>query len=273
MEFQDLESKLYEDIENEILYSAIEETIENEDKAKPAKTLNSSKKKKRKRYSSKLKTGLKIRTVILLLLTLLVNTYAWFIYISTVSMGISMHVKNWSFELSSGDQTENFIFEVGEIYPGMTEKEQIISAKNSGETEAELSCDILSLKIFEDKYVAGETTYDNNGTEEVYTSEKLFELLGTYPFKIQIYIDDVLYTGTPIAMPAKSQDVVLKFKVNWDYEVESDDQAVIDAADEIDTYWGNRAYEFDNNHPDEYCIEVEVKIKAVQKEETQTTTP
>lgn len=273
MEFQDLESKLYEDIENEILYSAIEETIENEDKVKPTKTLNSSKKKKRKRYSSKLKSGLKIRTVILLLLTLLVNTYAWFIYISTVSMGISMHVKNWSFELSSGDQTENFVFEVGEIYPGMTEKEQIISAKNSGETEAELSCDILSLKIFEDKYIAGETTYDNNGTEEVYTSEKLFELLKTYPFKIEIYIDDVLYDGIPIAMPAEDKDVVLKFKVNWDYEVESDDQAVIDAADEIDTYWGNRAYEFDNNHPDEYCIEVEVKIKAVQKDETQTTTP
>ena len=126
MDFQDLESKLYEDIENEILYSAIEETIENENKT-DEKTLNSSKKKKRKRYSSLLNSGLKIRTVLVLLLTLLVNTYAWFIYISTVSMGISMHVKNWSFELSSGDQTENFIFEVGEIFPGMEEKVQVIN--------------------------------------------------------------------------------------------------------------------------------------------------
>lgn len=267
MDFQDLESKLYEDIENEILYSAIEETIENEEEAKVGKTLNSSKKKKRKRYNSMLKSGLKIRTVLLLLLTLLVNTYAWFIYISTVSMGITMHVKNWSFELSSGDQTENFIFNVGEIFPGMTEKVQTINAKNSGETEAELSCDILSMKILEDEYIAGETTYDNGGVQEVYTSEKLFELLQTYPFKIQVYIDDVLYTGTPIPMPANNTSVELKFKVNWDYEVDSDDQTVIDAADAIDTYWGNKAYEFDTNHPDEHCIELEVKIRAVQTQE------
>ncbi len=267
MDFQDLESKLYEDIEHEILYSAIEEAIENEEETEDLKTLNNSKKKKRKKYSSTLKSGLKIRTVLVLLLTLLVNTYAWFIYISTVSMGISMHVKNWSFELSSGDQTENFIFEVGEIYPGMQEKEQLINAKNSGETEAELSCDIVSMRILEDEYIAGETTYDNNGIQEVYTSEKLFELLQTYPFKIEVYIDNTLYTGTPIPMPARSENVELKFKVKWDYEVESDDQTVIDASDAVDTYWGNRAYEFDETHPDEYCIEIQVKIKAVQKQE------
>ncbi len=266
MDFQDLESKLYEDIENEILYSAIEETIENENKT-DEKTLNSSKKKKRKRYSSLLNSGLKIRTVLVLLLTLLVNTYAWFIYISTVSMGISMHVKNWSFELSSGDQTENFIFEVGEIFPGMEEKVQVINAKNSGETEAELSCDIISMRILEDKYIAGETTYDNGGTQEVYTSEKLFELLKTYPFKIEVYIDDVLYDGTSIPMGTDNESVELKFKVNWDYEIESNDQAQIDAADVIDTYWGNKAYDFDTNHPDEHCIEIEVKIRAVQSQE------
>ncbi len=267
MDFQDLESILYEDIENEILYSAIEETIENEDENKPEKTLNSSKKKKRKRYSSMLNSGLKIRTVLILLLTLIANTYAWFIYISTVSMDISMHVKNWSFELSSGDQTENFLFEVGEIFPGMTEKVQLINAKNNGETEAELSCDILSMRIFEDEYIAGETTYDNGGVQEIYSSEKLFELLKTYPFKIEIYIDDTLYNGTPVPMEVGSEDVELKFKVNWDYEVDSDDQTVIDAADEIDTYWGNKAYDFDQNHPGEYGIEIEVKIRAVQSQE------
>lgn len=266
MDFKDLESKLYEDIENELLYSAIEESIEKENKIEYTKTLNGSKKRKRKNYSSKLKSGLKIRTVLLLILTLLVNTYAWFIYISTVSMGISMHVKNWSFELSNGEQTENFVFEVGEIFPGMTPKTQVISARNGGETEAELSCDILKMRILEDTYIAGETTYDNNGVQEVYTSGKLFELLQSYPFKIQIYIDEVLYEGEPIDMPADNKIVELKFVVDWDYEIDSENQEEIDAADEIDTYWGNRAYEFDTNNPDDYSIFLEVKIRAVQKE-------
>ena len=122
-------------------------------------------------------------------------------------------------------------------------------------------------RILEDKYIAGETTYDNGGTQEVYTSEKLFELLKTYPFKIEVYIDDVLYDGTSIPMGTDNESVELKFKVNWDYEIESNDQAQIDAADVIDTYWGNKAYDFDTNHPDEHCIEIEVKIRAVQSQE------
>lgn len=268
MDFQNLEYEIDKELEQEILFSAIEENLEKERK----KTLkNSRKKKKSNKYRTStvttLKSGLKIRTVLLLILTLLVNTYAWFIYISTVSMSISMHVRNWQFELYSGDQTERFEFIVDEIYPGMTEAVQQITANNSGETDADLTCDVTYMNILGTEYSVGDT-YEENGQTLEYTSEKLFELLNSYPFRLEIYIDGELYDGKTIEMPS-TEVVTIEFKVNWDYE-KGATEAEIEANDQIDTEWGNKAYEYMQTNPDAYSIIIHVDIKATQKDNNVT---
>ena len=87
--------------------------------------------------------------MLLLLLTLIANTYAWFIYNSTVSSSIQVHVKSWHFELEAGDISSDFIFRVAEIYPGMDTESTTINATNSGETDAKVTCNITYLKILE----------------------------------------------------------------------------------------------------------------------------
>ena len=260
MEFQNLESEIYKDIEQEILLKAIEEDVEKE--LNKDETLNKSLKRKRKRYSSKiLRSGIRIRTVLLLIMTLLVNTYAWFIYVSTVSMDISMHVKNWDFELSAGSTSENFEFNVEEIYPGMVEASKEINAKNNGETIADLSCEVTYLKVLGTEYVEGEE-YVENGVTNVYTSDKLFEILNSYPFKVEIYIDGELYDGTVIPM-SKNDVTTITFKINWEYERGETPEEIAEA-DALDTYWGNKAYDFAQTNPDDYSIEVKINVKAVQ---------
>lgn len=254
MYFQNLE--LDKELEEKILFSAIEDEIETKKK-------KSSRRKNKYDYiNTRLKSGLKIKTVLLLLMTLLVNTYAWFIYISTVSMDISMHVKSWEFKLSDGKQTQDFEFTVDEIYPGMQEEKHEIDAENNGEMAAELTCDITYMKVLGNEYKVGEA-YTENGITKEYTSEKLFEILKSYPFKVEIYIDENAYNGSPIEMTTGDSNKI-SFTVNWDYEVDGD-EAAIAAADAIDTYWGNEAYKFKNTNPDEYCIKIDVTISATQK--------
>lgn len=274
MDFQNLESEIYKEIEDEILLSALEDEAQKElDEEKTLKKLKSKTKRKRKEYTATttLKSGLKIKTVLLLLVTLIINTYAWFIYISTVSMSISMHVKNWSFELSNGDQTQDFEFNVAKIYPGMETQSYAINAKNGGETTADLSCEIMYLKVLDEEYTQGESYIDENGVELKYTSDKLFEILTSYPFKIEVYFDDVLYEGEPLPM-LTTDETNINFKVSWAYETGTTDEDV-EKNDEIDTYWGKAAYDYMNKNPDSYCIEVKAKILAVQNNEINADIP
>lgn len=259
MKFQDLDFNLDKELEAEILYNAVKDEIEtkNTKKQRKAKKRNNS----YQYLDSRLKSGIKIKTVLLLLVTLIVNTYAWFIYISTVSTDISMHVKSWDFRISSGGATENFEFFVDQIYPGMEEAKQEIDAKNNGETDAELTCEINSMTILGAEYKVGET-YIENGEEKIYTSDKLFEILNAYPFKVQIYIDDNLFDGTSIEMTTGAE-TKMSFTVNWDYET-GENAEEIEAADEIDTYWGNQAYKFHQDNPNSYSIKLDLTIKAIQ---------
>ena len=124
------------ELEDEILFKALEDEINNSNDVTPNKP---KKKKKKKKFLAKLKKGLRIRTVLLLLVTLIVNTYAWFIYVSTVSASLAMHIKNWDVVFSDGENEEDFVFTVERIYPGMDDAEQTISVTNNGETNACLS--------------------------------------------------------------------------------------------------------------------------------------
>ena len=260
MYFQKLGLEIDKDLEETILFNAIENDIGI--KKKKCKNKRKKPKSKYNYINTRLKSGIKIKTVLLLLMTLIANTYAWFIYISTVSMDISMHVKSWEFKISDGQETQDFEFTVDDIFPGMQEEKHELDAENSGEMDAELKCDITYMKVLGNEYKVGES-YIEGGETKVYTPEKLFEILNSYPFKIQIYIDDNLYDGNSIEMTTGDSNKI-SFTVNWDYEVDGDEDDIA-AADAIDTYWGNEAYKFKSENPDEYCIKIDVTISATQK--------
>lgn len=264
MNSKDLDSKIEYELEQELLYQALEEDLINKDISK--------KRSKEKKLQATLKSGIQLKTIVLLLLTLLVNTYAWFIYLSTVEAKIELHVKEWQFELEDGD-SQDFILAVDEIYPGMEKAEKDVIARNKvGSMTADLSCEITKLKILDEEYVVGEN--DEKGNP--YTSDSLFnKMLNDYPFKIKILIDGKEYTGSADKKVMNGgEDTTIKMQVTWDYEKGDVDSDGMAEGDEEDTKWGKRAYDYlvsSNFHPEKYSVQVELVFKAVQHEGGPTT--
>lgn len=247
MNHEDLEIMLDKELEEKLLLEALEDNVDtelNEENQAP------SNKKRRKKYTKKrLKDALKIRTVVILLLTLLVNTYAWFIYISTVSTGLNIHVKSWEFEFSVEDKTDDIVIFSDDLYPGMKEVKRSITATNKGETSANISYKISSVKIFGKDLLEG---------KEVVDEEQFKELLKDYPFEIQV---EMLSQDGSVYDPSKpmteNDEVQIEFTLNWAYETKDAEGNVIEAMDQADTKIGKEAYNY--YHPkDENGVELEL---------------
>lgn len=199
------------------------------------------KKSKVKIILRRIKKRVKLRTILLLMLTFAANSYAWFIYTTRVENQIEAHVRSWSvsFESASGGAEEFIKFSIDDMYPGMEEFKDSIKAVNNGENKAKLSYEIVSFKIMDTLYESGKNI----------TSEELLNKIRTeYPFKIILAV-------TNEEMDGKGGESEFTFSVTWPYE---------SGDDVLDTYWGNKAYEFHALHPDEKIIELEIKISAVQ---------
>ena len=187
---------------------------------------------------------IKLSNLVILLLLLIFNTYSWFIYASRVSTGLTASVKSWNVEFVSdtGDVTTNIDINVENIYPGMNPFEKIIDVYNRGETSATLSYEIEYLRIMDEVYEVNEDT----GLTSKDLENKIANI---YPFKIIIEKDDeILETG--------GGQGSFKIKIDWPYESEND---------ELDTMWGNRAYEYHKLNPDKKCIEMKIKLIATQQ--------
>ncbi len=196
----------------------------------------------------KIMKKIKIKNILILVLLLLFNTYAWFIYSTKVNMDITAHVSSWNIEFITDDQvvTTNLLIKIDRIFPGMEgEKkfEKIVEVENKGEKSATLSYNIQEVTIMGEKYTIG----GENGK----TEEELNQILDGYPFKIKIDIDDE---------DLKNNKGNGKFIISLVWPFESGN-------DELDTYWGNKAYEYYSVHPDENSVELKILLNASQKAE------
>lgn len=184
---------------------------------------------------------IKIKNIIILILLLIFNAYAWFIYATKASSSIDVHISSWNVEFTVGeDETvTNILIEVERVYPGMENFEKDITVRNKGEIKAQLDYDIISLKVMDESYTIGENM----------TSAELENKMKTeYPFKINVTKDDTeLRAGTGEGL----------FSVTVEWPFESGD-------DEADTLWGNKAYEYYSLNPGEKSIEIEVRLTAKQ---------
>ena len=187
----------------------------------------------------KIKKRIRRRTIFFLILTLIANAFAWFIYSNKVSNTINAGVKSWkiTFAKDGTDLESEVVFNVYSIYPGMPDFNEKVEIINSGEVAANIVYELQSVKIFEQTF-----------TSDDYTSSELESiLLNNYPFKTSFVVDNpvVDINGTSN----------FKVKVEWPYESGDDD---------LDTYWGKKAYDFKNTNPTSTQIEIKVKIVASQ---------
>ncbi len=184
---------------------------------------------------------IKLKHLVILICLLIFNTYAWFIYATEVSTSITAHVTSWNIEFVTGDDeiVTNIEIDLDRIYPGMDDYEKIVEVHNRGETKARLSYEFVSFQILGDTFEVG----DN------FTSEDLQNKIEQdYPFKINVQID----TDNIDESNGRGE---FKITVSWPYE---------SGDDELDTYWGNKAYEYYSLNPGQKSLLINMKLIATQ---------
>lgn len=198
----------------------------------------------------KIMKKIKIRNILVLIVLLAFNAYAWFIYTTKVNMDLSAHVSSWDVEFVSkeGGITSEVTVSVERVYPGMETFERTIQVNNRGDMEATLSYTVMSAKIMDEYYEIGQTLPEE--TEEL-TSDDIESILNNnYPFTITIEKDES-------SLSAENGVGYFKISVAWDYE--SGDDA-------LDTEWGQKAYNYYSENPGEESIEIELLLKATQSD-------
>lgn len=208
---------------------------------------------KLKCYKKNLKKIKPIHILIAIFL-LIFNTYAWFIYATEVSTGLSVHVKSWKILFKNDDNpiVDYINIDVDNIYPGMKDYVSELEAYNLSESAARVSYEILTARILNTEYKSIEGyNYENlEVPEDAMTSEELAEMLKTqFPFKLEINIDNEV-------LDAEVGLTTYQIKLYWPYE---------SGDDELDTYWGNKAYDYNKKHPSNSSLNFRIRVRAVQE--------
>ena len=195
----------------------------------------------------------KIIALLVLLLLVASNTYAWFTYNKIVSAGLEANVKRWEIEFDDTDG-DVFMFTLVDLYPGMEDTSQTVQLSNKGDLNANVHIEIEEIQIMGDTY-----TIDVDGE----TADSLQARLDDYPFDLLLELNGTnLTTSDPLS---------LTFTASWLYECQLEGGGTCTAEeaeekDEKDTYWGKRAYTFREENPSTTTpmITVIARIIAVQ---------
>ena len=211
------------------------------------------KKHKLSRKQRRLKHKVTFRTLLLLSVTLIFNTYAWFVYATTVSTNLTAHVDAWKieFEVDNNLVQREINFIINHAYPGMTDQVQTVVITNTGEKAADVDYEMKMVRIFDDIYLTSEYAQELGGAptgSTILTHEQLVsKMLNDYPFTLTLTVSQ----GT--LQIRQSTNLTSTFA--WDYE---------SGQDSTDTDFGERAaqyYEDNNGAP---VIQVLYKILVTQ---------
>lgn len=207
-----------------------------------------------KSYFQAFKKVVKLRTLIFIIILLASNTFAWFIYNFSVEGGLTTHVRAWKVTFVRQDEVieDEVSVDIPDIYPGMDDYETSFTAQNESEVKAKISFVLLRARVLDEEYV----TDEGAGIYEIPSSgissdELLSKLENDYPFKINLSV-------YPTIMDEKTGTSELVVDVAWPYE---------SGDDELDTYYGIKASEYQRTHPADSSIRLDVLIRIVQARE------
>lgn len=191
--------------------------------------------------------------IILLIVLLAGNTFAWFIYATKINTDVSVHVRAWNVVFESGDTeiSNDISIPINNVFPGMEDYEYSITAYNRSEVSASLSYQVLSARIMNQEYVSVEEKRRLGLTinEDDLTSLELEDMLANdFPFSITI-------DTSSQTISSENGHETFSLSVVWPYE--SNDDAA-------DTLWGTNAYQYKQSNPDDPSISINIKITITQ---------
>ena len=223
----------------------------------------SGRKRERRRQEKRRLRRLKMRTLFMLSLTLIFNAYAWFLYITSVSSNMTVHVESWSINFSVEDEAveKEILFDINSAYPGMETINRTVNVSNDGKKAAEVKYIVTKVRVLDTVYVVpdqlDQTDIDQlTGREIEKTKDEMIDMLeNDFPFKVNLSCSSYsLETGD-------SASVSLEFE--WPFGTDSD---VISQKDEDDTKYGVGTYEYyEENGTTKPAMQVKVKLLVKQK--------
>lgn len=197
----------------------------------------------------RIKKVIKPKNIIVLIILLTSNTFAWFIYATKVQNEMSAHVGAWDILFEAGDSpiVDYINVSIDNMYPGMEDFHYELKAYNKSEVGASLTYTLLSADIMGDVYYTKEGRNEANEevTETDLTSEELIKVLkDNYPFKFDFSVSST-------NLDADIGEAFYYIDANWPFE---------SGNDELDTKWGIKASEYKKQHPDKPSIILKIKI-------------
>lgn len=197
----------------------------------------------------RIKKVIKPKNIIVLIILLTSNTFAWFIYATKVQNEMSAHVGAWDILFESGDSpiVDYINVSIDNMYPGMEDFHYELKAYNKSEVGASLTYTLLSADIMGDVYYTKEGRNEANEevTETDLASEELIKVLkDNYPFKFD-------FSVSSSNLDADIGEAFYYIDANWPFE---------SGNDELDTKWGIKASEYKKQHPDKPSIILKIKI-------------
>lgn len=217
-------------------------------------------KEKLTRKQRRIKNRVTIRTLFLLSITLIFNTYAWFLYVTTVSSSITAHVEAWHVQFKVDDEVveREFPILIQHAYPGMANQQKTVAILNDGEKAADIDYAIKSIRIFDDVFVATDQLEAGDtiptGATQTTSATLQSKLQNDYPFDLSI-------TSNKNTIQADDQGS-LTITFSWAYE---------SGDDETDTDYGVEAYDYYQENPDKQAIELIIKLIVKQHNENSAT--
>ena len=183
----------------------------------------------------------KLGFFILVFFTLAANVFAWFIYSQIVSSEISASVKSWNISMA-GEHDGVIEFTLEDLYPGMPTHSETVELSNNGDMDATVSFTIHSITIMGETHSIEDTEYldDPDALQAMIDS--------TYPFTLT-------YNASSGVIQADNGVMTLNFEVSWPYDSGQDD---------LDTYWGEKAYEYQQAHPGDKMLTIVLDVHVVQ---------
>jgi len=191
--------------------------------------------------------------LLFLIVLIMSNSFAWFIYATKIDSTVTVHVRSWNvvFEADDNEITSTIDFPVDSIYPGMEDFTYEIKAYNNSEVSAILLYKLLEANILGTQYVTvdGRAERGEEALATDITSSQLENILANnYPFSITIDVSNNF-----IDEENGLEEYI--FNVSWPYE---------GLDDEEDTRWGIAAYNYKESNPGDPSITLKVKIIITQ---------
>lgn len=235
----------------------------------------------------KRRNKLKRNGIILAMFLLVVNTYAWFVYLAKASLTVDASVIGWDIKFydENGEEMDVTI-NIKDLYPGMKDYQKKIIITNDSSLKGEFSYTISDLKLI--------------GIEsDIKESNQLVESLqNDYPFKVTFESDkneldsdgDFTNFYIRVVWPFESDNKYTlikernKFQGLYPYYKLDNQNYIIDEevtsvnfldkvnsgiymdSDDIDTFWGEQAVIYKENNPDKGTLTFKLNMRVEQVE-------